>query len=128
MEFFHRLTLAAINTQPYKYMSKKTILGITFLALVFLFALNSCKKKSSSDINISKSEALEIAKKYDLSGDSVKISFNTYVYYKTSLAYKKGKRKLFYWEVSKDCNHCSIIQIDAVTGKVIFESKNVYVY
>lgn len=102
--------------------------GIIFLALFVLAVINSCKQKSTSDIKVSKSEALQIAKRYDLSGDSLKISFKTYVYGKTTLAYNNGKRKLFYWEISKDCNHCSIIQIDAVTGKVFFESKYEYIH
>ena len=109
-------------------MNKKMKFGIITFVLSVLIVANSCEQKSLPEINISKSEALEIAKKYDLSGDSVEISFNTYVYRKTSLAYKKGKRKLSYWEVSKNCNHCSIIQIDALTGKVFFESKYEYIY
>lgn len=109
-------------------MSKKIKFAIIIFALNVLIVANSCEQKSAHELTISKSEALEIAKKYNLSGASVAISFNTYIYPKSSLAYKKGKRKLSYWEVSKNCNHCSIIQIDALTGKVFFESKYEYIY
>lgn len=101
---------------------------VVLFALAVSFIFYSCKEKNENDINISKSEALEIAKRYDISGNNVEIFFNTYIYSKSSLGYKEGKRKLFYWNVSKKCNHCSCIQIDAVTGKVFFESKYTYVY
>lgn len=108
-----------INKAPFRFM---------FLFFALCFFLHSCKEKSDNNIKISKNQALEIAKRYDISGENVEIFFATYTYSKTSLGYKKGKRKLFYWDVSKKCNHCSSIQIDAVTGKVFFESKYTYVY
>jgi hypothetical protein len=96
---------------------------IPFIAIFMIFF--GCKKKSDK-INISKNEALEIAKQYEISGDSIEIYFDTYIYPKSSLAYKKGKRKLMYWHVSKKCNKCGIIQIDAESGNVFTVGKYKY--
>ena len=80
------------------------------------------------EINISKEEALKIAQQYDISGDSVEISFQTYVYPKTSVAYKKGKRKLVYWQIQKKCDRCGIIQVDAESGNVFMTGKYNYIH
>lgn len=92
------------------------------------FCFISCKEKNKNEIQITESQALQIAKRYGISGENVEIYFDTYTYAKTTLGYQKGKRKLYYWYVSKKCNHCPYIQIDAVTGNVFFEGKYTYVY
>ena len=96
---------------------KLKILKTIILFTIISCGLLSCKEKPK-EFFISKREALEIAKKYNTSGDSVNIYFKTYIYPKNSLDYKKGKRKLLYWHVSKKCDHCAIIQIDAENGNV----------
>ena len=88
----------------------------------------ACKDNNPNEINISKEEALKIAQQYDISGDSVEIYFQTYIYPKTSLAYKNGKRKLVYWHIEKKCDNCGIIQVDAETGNVFMVGKTNYVY
>nr|WP_315234013.1 hypothetical protein [uncultured Flavobacterium sp.] len=105
--------------------SKPSFLKITIFFVIICCGFVNCKKKSEK-INISKDEALEIAKRYDISGDSIQIDFKTYIYSKSSLAYKKGKRKLLYWDVSKQCNTCGIIQIDAESGNVFTIGKYKY--
>lgn len=100
--------------------------GSVFFAIIFACFI-SCKD-NQNEIKISKKEALEIAKRYDISGDSVEISFLTYIYPKSSLAYKKGKRKLFYWKIEKKCNGCGIIQVDAERGNVFAIGKYKYTY
>ncbi len=109
-------------------MINKFSLSIVPFVFGICFFFNSCKEKNRNEIKVTKREALEIAKRYDISGDNVVIFFKTYIYPKTSLAYKKGMRRLFYWSVSKECNHCSIIQIDAITGKVFSEGRYGYIY
>ncbi len=89
---------------------------------------NSCREKSKTEINISKTDALEIAKRYGIYGDSVEIYFKKEVYLKNSLEYKLGYRELLFWRVQENCNHCGIIQIDAISGKVIFQGKYDYQY
>lgn len=109
-------------------MKKKFLLTTIIILLGICFSLNSCKEKDKNEIKITESQALKIAKRYGISGDNVEIFFKTYIYSKTSLGYQQGKRKLYYWDVSKKCNHCPCIQIDAVTGNVFFESEYTYVY
>lgn len=106
---------------------KTTILKTIILFVIISFSFSSCNEKSKETI-ISKIEALEIAKKHNISGDSVEIYFKTYIYPKNSLGYKKGKRKLLYWHVSKKCNQCAIIQIDAQSGNVFTIGKYYYQY
>ena len=72
----------------------------TFFATIFVCFI-SCKG-NKNEMNISKQDALEIAKEHNISGDSVEISYKTYTYPKSSLGYKKGKRKIwksnyYYW-------------------------------
>ncbi|TDP01558.1 hypothetical protein [Flavobacterium sp. 245] len=102
----------------------------TIIALLFIicFSFTSCKEKDENKIKITESQALKIAERYGITGDSVDIFFKTYSYSKTSLGYKKGKRKLYYWDISKKCNHCPFIQIDAITGNVFSEGNYNYVY
>ena len=107
--------------------SQLNFLKATILFAIICSGIISCNKKSEG-INISKDDALEIAKRYNIYGDSVEIYFKTYIYPKTSLSYKKGKRKLLYWHVSKECNGCGIIQIDAESGKVFSIGKYEYQY
>jgi len=108
---------------------KNKFLFITIIFLLGLcFSFNSCKEKDKNEIKITESQALKIAKRYGISGDNVEIFFKTYNYSKSSLGYQKGKRKLYYWDVSKKCNHCPFIQIDAVTGNVFSEGKYNYTY
>ncbi|MDQ8013051.1 MAG: hypothetical protein REI96_11420 [Flavobacterium nitrogenifigens] len=108
---------------------KKIFLSIIIILFVGIcFSFYSCKEKDKNEIKVTQSQALEIAKRYDISGENVEISFKTYYYSKTSLGYQKGKRKLYYWDISKKCNHCSFIQIDAVTGNVFSEGRFTYVY
>ncbi|KRB56933.1 hypothetical protein [Flavobacterium sp. Root186] len=109
-------------------MNKKFLTAIIVLLFGICFSFTSCKEKDKNEIKITESQALEIAKRYGISGDNLEIFFNTYTYSKTSLGYQRGKRKLFYWDVSKKCNNCSAIQIDAVTGNVFSEIKYKYVY
>ncbi|WP_343614401.1 hypothetical protein [Flavobacterium sp.] len=109
-------------------MKKSLLLVIMILLFGICFLFNSCKEKNKNEIKITESQALKIAKRYGISGDKVLIYFNTYTYSKTSLGYKNGKRKLYYWNVSKECNHCPMIQIDAVTGNVFSEGKYDYVH
>lgn len=66
------------------------------------FCFISCKEKNKNEIKITESQALQIAKRYGISGDNVEIYFDTYTYSKTTLGYQKGKRKLYYWYVSKN--------------------------
>ncbi len=98
---------------------------IFFAIIVACFV--ACKD-NQNEINISKEEALKIAQRYDISGDSVVISFETYIYPKTSVAYKKGKRKLVYWKIEKKCDSCGIIQVDAESGKVFMTGKYNYIH
>jgi len=107
-------------------MNKKLLFALIIFGIYL--SLTSCKQKDKNEIKITKSQALEIAKRYDVSGDNVEIFFKTYHYSKTSLGYQEGKRKLYYWDVSKKCNHCPFIQIDAVTGNVFSEGKYNYVH
>jgi hypothetical protein len=100
--------------------------GSIFFAVIFACFI-SCKD-NQNEINISKKEALEIAKRYNISGDSVEISFHTYIYPKSSIAYEKGKRKLLYWKIEKKCNGCGIIQVDAESGNVFTTGKYNYQY
>lgn len=109
-------------------MKKKFLLTTIILLLGICFSFNSCKEKDKNEIKITESQALKIAKRHGISGENVVIFFNTYSYSKTSLDYQQGKRKLYYWDVSKKCNHCPFIQIDAVTGNVFTEGKYNYVY
>lgn len=97
-----------------------------FIAIILTFFV-TCKD-NRNEINVSKQEALKIAQRYNISGDGVEISFQTYIYPKSSLAYKKGKRKLFYWKIEKKCNDCRIIQVDAESGKVFTTGKYKYTY
>ena len=111
----------------------KAIFSLPYLLLILFlfgvyFSVASCQEKSNNEIKITEKEALQIAKRYGISGDNVEIYFQTYIYGKGTLGYEKGKRKLFYWDVSKKCNHCPMIQIDAVTGKVFSEGRYKYVY
>lgn len=107
-------------------MNKKLLFALIIFGIYL--SLTSCKQKDKNEIKITESQALEIAKQYGVSGDNVEIFFKTYDYSKTSLGYQEGKRKLYYWDVSKKCNHCPFIQIDAVTGNVFFEGKYDYVH
>lgn len=109
-------------------MTKNFLITIISLLFIICFSLNSCKEKDKNEIKITESQALKIAKRYGISGDNVEIFFKTYIYSKTSLGYQQGKRKLYYWDVSKKCNHCPFIQIDAVTGNVFTEGKYKYEY
>lgn len=108
----------------HKFSISKRIF-ILAISLTFVF---SCKENSTSNIKISKSEALEMAKRYDIAGDSVEIYFKIYIYPKSSLAYQKGKRKLYYWHVSKECNNCGWIEIDAKSGNIFSVGKYDYQY
>lgn len=85
-------------------------------------------KENQNEIKISKEEALKIAKRYDISGDSVEIFFQTYIYPKTSIAYKNGKRKLGYWQIQKKCDGCAIIQVNAESGNVFMTGKYNYIH
>jgi hypothetical protein len=107
---------------------KFSILKRFFILVISLNVVFSCNKKSTSNIKISKSEALEMAKHYEIAGDSVEIYFKIYIYPKNSLAYQKGKRKLYYWHVSKECNNCGWIEIDAESGNVFSVGKYDYQY
>jgi hypothetical protein len=107
--------------------NKLRVLKINIFFLIICCVLFSCKEKPK-ELNISKNEALEIAKRYNISGDSIVIYFKTYIYPKSSLAYKNGKRKLLFWHVSKECNDCGMIQIDAESGNVFSVGKYDYQY
>ena len=98
--------------------------------LLFLFFM-SCKENKETNsklLKIDKLAALEIAKKYSIMGEDVEIEFQSYNYPKSSLKFKSGIKTLYYWQVSKKCNNCNIIQIDAETGKVFSEGKYKYEY
>lgn len=102
-----------------------------YIFLSFITLLISCEEKNkniSEILKINKSEALAIAKKYDISGENVEIYFKTYAYPQNSLKFKSGIKTLYYWTISKKCNHCNIIQIDAITGKVFTTGKYNYQY
>ena len=97
------------------------------ICLIFIFlTFVSCSEKIDGDLNISKDQALEIAKDYNIYGKNVQIYLETYFYPINGKEYKKGKRKQYLWKVSKKCNHCAIIQIDATTGKIISVGKYNY--
>ncbi len=100
--------------------------GSIFFAIIFACFI-SCKD-NKNEMNISKQEALEIAKQYDIFGDNVVISYKTYTYPKSSLGYKKGKRKLMYWHIEKKCDGCGIIQVDAENGNVFATGKYNYIH
>lgn len=97
------------------------IISASMLTLLFTVSCND-----QNDLVISESQALEIAKRYDIKGDSIEINLKTYIYPKNSEAFKKGKRQLIYWHISQKCNQCKIIQIDAKTGKVFLTGKYNY--
>lgn len=99
---------------------------IIFSALIY-FCFVACKN-NQNEINKSKEQALKIAQRYDIYGDSVEINFETYIYPTTSIAYKKGKRKLIYWHIQKKCNNCGLMQVDAKSGNVFTVGKYNYVH
>ncbi|MFD2938773.1 hypothetical protein [Flavobacterium notoginsengisoli] len=109
-------------------MKKNILSAIIIFFIGISVCLTSCKEKNKDEIKITEKQALHIAKRYGIYGQNVEIFFKTYTYSKTSLGYQKGKRKLYYWDVSKKCNHCPFIQIDAITGNVFSEGKYNYVY
>ena len=79
-------------------------------------------------LKISRNDALKIAAKYEINGDNVNIFFKTYRYPLSSPKYKSKNYILCYWHISKECNNCNIIQIDAMSGKVFSEAKYQYIH
>ncbi|SFD62100.1 hypothetical protein [Flavobacterium phragmitis] len=109
-------------------MKKNITSALIVLFIGISICFTSCKEKNKDEVKITEKQALQIAKRYGITGDSIEISFQTYIYAKSTLGYQKGKRKLYYWDISKKCNQCPFIQIDAVTGNVFSEGKYTYVY
>jgi hypothetical protein len=90
--------------------------------------LKGLRKFADNKIKINKKMALEIAKKYEISGENINIFFKIYKYPKSNPKYKSKNSILYYWEISKECNHCNSISIDAESGNVFEERKYEYVY
>ncbi len=86
------------------------------------------RKFADNKLKISRNDALKIAAKYEINGDNVNIYFKAYRYPMSSPKYKSKNYILYYWHISKECNNCNVIQIDAISGKVIFKSKYEYIY
>ena len=46
----------------------------------------------------------------------------------SSPKYKSKNYILYYWHISKECDNCNIVEIDAMSGKVFFEGKYNYIH
>lgn len=86
------------------------------------------RKFADKKLKISRNDALKMAAKYEINGDNVNIYFKTYRYPMSSPKYKSKNYILYYWHISKECNNCNVIQIDAISGKVFFEGKYNYIH
>jgi hypothetical protein len=79
-------------------------------------------------LKISRNDALKMAAKYEINGKDIIIYFKTYRYPISSPKYKSKESILYYWHISKECDNCNIIQIDAISGKVFSEGKYKYIH
>ena len=79
-------------------------------------------------LKISRGEALKMAAKYQINGKDVIIYFKTYRYPTSSPKYKSKDSILYFWHISKECDNCNIVEIDAKSGKVFFEGKYNYIH
>ncbi|MWB94199.1 hypothetical protein GON26_07480 [Flavobacterium sp. GA093] len=90
--------------------------------------LKGLRRFADNKIKINRQTALEIARKYEISGENINIFFKIYKYPKSSPKYKSKNSILYYWEITKECNHCNSISVDAESGNVFEERISEYVY